>query len=94
MAIVVIHVSGSVSLMSGIVALSMCSSIDDARLRHSLSIASFPHFVLFRNNAALSFEAGRHLSAMSRPVFFVSLLSVAVHIWYELCLTLRTFLTN
>ena len=81
MAISVTHVSGSVSLMSGIAALSMCSSINDARLLHSLSIASFPHFVLFRNNATLSFEAGRHLSAMSRPVFLF-LLSVEAHFWY------------
>nr|DAR24220.1 MAG TPA: hypothetical protein [Caudoviricetes sp.] len=28
-----------------------------------------------------------------RPVF-VFLLSVAVHFWFGLCLTLRTFLTN
>jgi hypothetical protein len=58
--------------MSGIAALSVFSSIDDERLRHSWSTASFPYFVLFRNNAALSFEAGRHLSAMLRPVFLFS----------------------
>nr|DAN12983.1 MAG TPA: hypothetical protein [Caudoviricetes sp.] len=46
--------------------------------------ATTPHFRLKR--AAISQRC--------RGPFFVSLLSVAVHIWYELCLTLRTFLTN
>nr|DAR24219.1 MAG TPA: hypothetical protein [Caudoviricetes sp.] len=36
--------SGNVSLMSGIAALSVRSSTDGERLRHSLSIASFPAF--------------------------------------------------
>ena len=85
--------SGNVSLMSGIAALSVRNRADGERLRHSLSIAPFPYFVLFRHNATFPFEAGRHFSAMLRPVF-VFLLSVAVHFCFGLCLTLRTFLTN
>ena len=46
--------------------------------------ATTPHFRLKRGS----------ISQRCRGPFFVFLLSVAVYVWYELCLILRTSLTN